>query len=214
MPSPLPNDSLTDEGLPRWILDLASADMQYTVHAVRDLEPARALEVVGVRPGRITTAVLPAGRADRDISLPRAAAGPTDAFAVLLAGRIGAWTFVFDDSGTTNDAVEQLATELLAAEGGEAISTTSTINADTDLVYAVKGGLVLHTTESLLDTASFEEVPAALGPAFATAALFDRDQLEEGTPDTFNERVVCAHTGLWPSLRELRDLPCLLGTFA
>ncbi len=208
-----PSASLTDEGLPRWIGELSSKDLAYTVHAVRELEPARALGIIGVRPARITAGVLPSTRPDRWTSLPRAALGPTDAFAVLLAARVGSWTFVFDDSGSTNDSgEEQLTTQLLAAEGTEAISTTSTINADTDLMYSLNGELTLHTTESFLDTSGYQEVPAELRAAFEAAKAFDRDQLEPGTPDTFNERMVCAHADLRFSLDELRQLPCLIGS--
>ena len=87
--------ALDDDGYPAWITGLDNDDnTNHTVHVVRGLAPADALQVAGARPAVITSCRLPAQRPDNGTSLPRAAIGPTDSGAVLLAGRIGPWSFV------------------------------------------------------------------------------------------------------------------------
>src|SRR4051812_29819610 len=93
-----PPGTLDDLGCPVWITDLADEDPNHTVHVVRDLDPADALLSLGVKPHQIRSCELPAHRVDSRTSLPRAEISPTDSGAVLVAGRMGIWTFIYDDS--------------------------------------------------------------------------------------------------------------------
>jgi hypothetical protein len=136
MPAPgFAPGTLNQGGYPAWIADLGSREAaNHTVHVISDLEPAVALQLLGAEQYLITPCQLPAGRHDRSTSLPRAAIGPADCSAVLLAGRIGAWTFVYDDAGLTSfPAGHAPPAKLLSAYGRTAATSTTTLNACTDL---------------------------------------------------------------------------------
>jgi hypothetical protein len=204
-------DLLTPHGTPRWLADLTDDDEVCSVLAVRDLEPARALELLGVRPAHITSdAILPPLSPEGvSFSLVRAAIEPTDASAVFLAAKHGPWTFVFHD---TNEIHMSGATEVLAAEGGEAISVGNTIKSQNYFVYSVGGELVVEEDYSIAEMLTDEQIPEALRPAVDAARAFDRSHLEPDSPDAFNERVLCAHADLRFSLDDLRAKPYLIGT--
>jgi hypothetical protein len=60
MPTPgFPAGTLDEDGFPVWITDLAVHDPNHTVHVVRGLAPADALQILGARPGIITPCQLP-----------------------------------------------------------------------------------------------------------------------------------------------------------
>ena len=64
---------------------------------------------------------------------------------MLLAGRIGIWTFIYDDSGLTSFGADFAPpAKVLSANGREAATSTYTINADTSLAYAVDGEVLFH----------------------------------------------------------------------
>jgi hypothetical protein len=222
MPVPTPSfpaGTLDDNGFPVWITDLAARDdPNHTVHVVRGLAPADALQVVGARPGVITPCQLPARQPHT--SLPRAAIGPTDSGSVLLAGQIGPWTFVYDDMGLTSfgedpDGPAQFAppAKMLSAGGREAATSTLTINADTDLAYSVDGDLLLHATEGV-DPAG-DDVPAGLRAAIDAAGNFRSADSHDGKLDCgMNMRVLCALAGLNVTLDDLRQIPLLAAPFS
>ncbi|MFE9367349.1 hypothetical protein ACFYNN_32200 [Streptomyces sp. NPDC006978] len=55
--------------------------------------------------------------------------------AALLAGRVGEWTFVYDDSGCTFED----AAEALSADGRTGATSVFSINGDASFTYAVDG---------------------------------------------------------------------------
>jgi hypothetical protein len=86
---------------PVWSEGLANDDPNHLVHVVRDFDPRAALQVLGAEPDRIVPCVLPAAKPDEWTSLPQAALG-TDATGdstVLLAGRLGSWTWSMTTRG-------------------------------------------------------------------------------------------------------------------
>ena len=218
MPTPgFPAGTLSADGFPIWIDGLADEDPNHTVHVVRDLAPTDAMQVVGAKlgtkPGMITPCQLPAQRPPAGTSLPRAAIGPTDSVvSVLLAGQVGAWTFVYDDLGLTayvEDPEEPSGStppaKMLSAGGREAATSTWTINADTHLAYAVNGKLLLETGDDV-DPAK-DDIPAGLRAAIEAAGNFESedDDLDSG----INMRVLCALAGLNITLEDLRKIPLL-----
>lgn len=103
MPAPgFPPHTLDDDGCPIWITELAGQDPNHTLHVVRGLEPAAALEAVGAKPHLFRPCELPQRKPDEWTSLPAAALeiDPGEC-AALLAGRVGEWTFVYEDAGAT-----------------------------------------------------------------------------------------------------------------
>lgn len=113
MPTPgFPLNTLDPEGTPIWISELATGDPNHILHVVRGIDPVEAL---AAKPGLIQLCVLPDSKPDEWTSLPCAALGiKPGTSAALLAGRIGEWTFVYDDSGFTHD---DEATKALSADG-------------------------------------------------------------------------------------------------
>ncbi|MDH6117280.1 DUF6461 domain-containing protein [Kitasatospora sp. GAS204B] len=218
MPTPgFPADTLDEDGTPVWITDLASEHPNHTVHVVRDLSPQDALLALGAKPALITSCELPAERPDEWTSLARAAIGPTDSGAVLLAGRVGDWTFVYDDGGLTGFTLDgDTPATLLSATGREAATSTFSINADTNLEYAVDGESLFAVYEELDPTADEEEeIPAALRDAVEAAGTFDQEDLDEGEPDgAINLRVLCALAGLRCTLDDLRRIPLWAAPFS
>ncbi|MER8188310.1 DUF6461 domain-containing protein [Kitasatospora sp. NPDC094015] len=210
MPTPgFAPGTLDEDGTPVWITDLSPEDPNHTVHVVRGLSPTEALMALGAKPGLIVPCELPAERPDEWTSLARAATGAHDSGAVLLAGRIGEWTFVHDDSGLTcYDEDGEPPAAVLSAAGGTAASSTFTVNADTSLAYAVDGELRFFVTEELDPVQDTESIPAGLRAAVEAAGVFEEDGLDEGEPDGgINLRVLCALAGLDRTLEDLRRIP-------
>ncbi|MEU1497846.1 DUF6461 domain-containing protein [Streptomyces sp. NPDC005732] len=210
MPTPgFPPDTLSSEGLPVWIGELADEVMNHSLHVVRGLEPAQALRALGVEPRSIETCELPAAKPDERTSLPRAALGNApEGAAGLLAGRVGEWTFVYDDSGYTFDG----SAEALSAGGRTAVTSVYTLNGDASLDYAVDGEIV---EEIFIDDLSLEEdlpgLPAELRAAFEAAGTADREDLEPGEADSLIAmRATCALAGLALTLDAVRRVPLLV----
>ncbi|GHF57536.1 hypothetical protein FHX82_000184 [Amycolatopsis bartoniae] len=210
MPTPsFPPDTLDPEGTPLWIAELANDDPNHALHVVRGLEPAEVLDALGVKPHLVRPCELPAEKPDEWTSLPGAALGvkPGTA-AALVAGRVGEWTFVYDDSGHTVSDEETVA---LSVGGRAAATSVFTINADTSLVYAVDGEEVANINGDNLDLAEdLPGLPPELRTAFEVAGTVELDYLEPGEPDyDILMRAICALAGLTFTPDELRRLPLL-----
>jgi hypothetical protein len=215
MPTPgFPAGTLSEDGFPIWVMDLSDEHTVGTVHVVRGLDPGDALLALGASPAGITRCTLPAGRPGQAVSsLPRAAIGPVSATAVLLAGQVGGWTFVYDDLGLTafGDDAETRGgkappARMLSRDGREAATSTFTICGDTLLSYAADGGRLLEASGNV-DPAE-DDIPAGLRTAIRLAGNFgsgDNDDLDDG----INMRVLCALAGLSITLDELRKIPLL-----
>jgi hypothetical protein len=212
MPTPaFPPNTLDPEGEPTWLVELASEDPNHTLHVVKNLEPAEALERLGANPRLFRPCELPATRPNAHTSLPGAALdiGPGNS-AALLAGRLGEWTFVYDDAGYTFPEEHTIP---LSADGRTAASSLYTINADASLSYAVNGEQLTYINVDDLDLEEdVPDMPAELRAAFDAAGVVDIEGAEPGEADyTIAMRVVCALAGLTFTLDDLRRIP-LLGT--
>ncbi|MFJ9562792.1 DUF6461 domain-containing protein [Streptomyces fuscichromogenes] len=211
MPTPgFPPSTLDSEGTPIWISDLAAGDPNHILHVVRGIEPAEALEELGAKPGLIQSCELPDSKPNEWTSLPCAALGTAPgACAVLLAGRIGEWTFVYDDSGFTfDDAV----TKALSADGRAAATSVYTINGDAHLTYAVDGEQVEWVNvDDLLVEEDLAGMPAELRAAFEAAGIAEWEGLEPGEADSLIAmRAACALAGLALTLSDVRRVPLLV----
>jgi hypothetical protein len=218
VPTPgFPAGTLSDAGFPRWIDALEDEYANSTVHVVRGLPAAEALQVIGARPALFMTCVPPRGQADGQTSPPETVFGQPDCEAVLLAGQVGAWTFVYDSLGDTGYGEDPQRrgsfvsmAELLSAGGREAASSTFSINADTNLFYAVDGDLLLQAVEEI--DPEGDDIPAGLQAAVEAAGKFESagDADEYDGPDAaVNMRVVCALAGLHLTLEDLRGIPLI-----
>ncbi|MPY30203.1 hypothetical protein FNH09_02415 [Streptomyces adustus] len=205
-----PRNTLDSEGLPVWIRDLASEDPNHSLHVVRDMGPVRALEALRVEPASIQQCVLPDQKPNRYTSLPSAAlGGDTGDAATLLAGRIGQWTFVYDDLGYTVDG----AAEVLSRGGRTAVTTVYTINGHASLHYAVDGEEI---EEVVIDELSLEErlpgMSTELVAAFEAAGIADWEDLEPGEVDSLiGMRVACAMAGAVLTLDDIRRMHLVMG---
>jgi hypothetical protein len=176
---------------------------------VRGLAPAGALEAIGARPARFMTCVLPGAEAVP----PRQVFGRPGCEAVLLAGQVGDWTFVYDglgDTGYGEDPHRRYAfvsmAEILSAGAREAASGTFTIEADTSLSYAADGRLLLDAGEPLDPGEDY--IPSGLRAAVEAAGTFGPAGERNRGPDlAVNIRVVCALAGLTLTPKDLRALP-------
>ncbi|QWF83351.1 DUF6461 domain-containing protein [Amycolatopsis sp. CA-230715] len=209
MPKPdFPPNTLSDEGNPLWIDELANADPNHAVHVVRDLEPAEALKRLGANPESFRSVELPDSKPSDHHSLPSTALGiEPGTGAALLAGRIGDWTFVYDDSGYTNDD-----TLLALSDGGRSAATSYfSINADASLTYAVDGEQLAWVNIDDLDLETdLPEMPAELRAAFEAAGTVDLDYLEPGEADySIAMRAVCTLSGLTCTIDDIRRIPLL-----
>ncbi|WP_405914798.1 hypothetical protein [Streptomyces sp. NBC_00728] len=204
-----PRNTLDAEGLPVWIREIASEDPNHSLHVVRDMGPVRALEALRVEPASIRRCVLPDKKPNQYTSLPSAAFdGGTGDAATLLAGRIGQWTFVYDDLGYTFDGTA----EILSRGGRRAVTTVYTINGHASLHYAVDGEEI---EEVVLDELSLGErlpgMPAELVAAFEAAGIADWEDLEPGEADSLvGMRVACAMAGAVLTLDDLRRIPLVM----
>ncbi|WP_399895626.1 hypothetical protein ACGH7X_39775 [Streptomyces sp. BBFR51] len=210
MPTPgFPPDTLTSEGLPAWIDDLACGDPNHILHVARGIEPAKALEALGAEPELIRSVELPDSKPDEWSSLPGAALGvEPGTSAVLLAGRVGEWTFVYDDAGETYD---DEATSALSRDGRTAATSVYTINGDASFTYAVDSRLVASIdVENLLLEEDLPGMPAELRAAFEAAGIADWEDLEPGEVDSLiGMRTACALAGLTLTLSDIRRVPLL-----
>jgi hypothetical protein len=219
VPTPgFPVGTLGDAGFPAWVDALAGEDAHCTVHVVRGLAPAGALAAIGARPATFMTCVPPGGQAGGQTSPPRAVFGQPGCEAVLLAGQVGAWTFVYDGLGDTASGEDPQRrgsfvsmAEILSAGGREAASGTFSINADTSLFYAVDGDLLLHAVEEV--DPHGDDIPAGLRAAVEAAGKFESADNEAGAYDgpdaAVNMRVACALAGLNLTLEDLRGIPLI-----
>ncbi|WP_250288026.1 DUF6461 domain-containing protein [Streptomyces atroolivaceus] len=211
MPTPgFPPSTLDSEGTPIWISDLANCDPNHILHVVRGIEPAEVLQVLGAKPGLIRSCELPDGRPDEWTSLPCAALGiAPGTSAALLAGRIGQWTFVYDDSGFTYD---DAMTKALSADGRTAAMSVYTINGDASLTYAVDGEQIEWVNVDDLDPEEdVPAMPAELRTAFEAAGTVEMEGFEPGEADgLITMRAACALAGLALTLDDVRRLPLLI----
>lgn len=204
-----PKDTLDSEGLPVWIRDLACEDPNHSLHFVRNMDPVQALEVLRVDPGSIRPCVLPDTKPNQYTSLPRAAfAGGSEDAATLLAGRIGQWTFIYDDFGYSFDGTA----ESLSSEGRTAITTVYTINGHAILHYAVDGEEVEEVIiDDLILEERLPEMPTELAAAFTAAGIADWEDLEPGEVDSLiGMRAACALAGNALTLDDIRRIPLLM----
>ncbi|CAG6390718.1 hypothetical protein NMG29_10015 [Streptomyces cocklensis] len=204
-----PRKTLDPDGSPVWIAGLASQDPNHSLHVAQNIEPRQALEALGVDAGSIRPCVLPDSKPNPYTSLPSAAfADDTGDAATLLAGRIGQWTFVYDDLGYTFDGTA----EILSRGGRTAMTTVYTINGHAGLYYAVDGEEV---EEVVIEGLRLEErlpgMPAELAAAFESAGIADWEDLEPGEVDSLiGMRVACALAGVIVTLDDIRGIPLLM----
>ncbi|WP_216894189.1 hypothetical protein [Nocardia alni] len=202
-------DALDEFGCPTWISELAIDDPNHLLHVVRDLGPADALELLGAERRSITSCELPAERPDRWTSLPRAAIAPLNPTAVLLAGRIGEWTFVYDDLGLTlglpqPEGQSLEAAQLLSDKGKVAATGFVTMDGPAGFIYAVDGDLLTSQELSALEELA-DDTPAEVRGAFETAGAYDIE-----LDDYINMRAACILAGLPSTMRGLRHIPLLV----
>jgi hypothetical protein len=214
MPTPgFPAGTLSVSGFPAWLDDLTE---HFMLHVVRGLTPADALAGIGARPATFMSCALPGEQADVEAQLSLPVYGQCDA--VLLAGQVGAWTFVYDglgDTGEVEDPQQRYSfvptAKILSADGREAASTYLSVNADTLLTYAVDGDLLLDMGEYV--DPQGHDIPAGLGAAVESAGTFvtaDEESHENDGPDmAVNIRVVCALAGLNLTQEGLRKIPLI-----
>jgi hypothetical protein len=207
-----PPHTLDASGAPVWISGLAGDDPNHTVHVVRGLAPAAALEVLGARPETFRECALPQDKPDRWMSLPAAALGLEPEDGCLLAGSIADWTFVYDDLAYTSHDD----TPPLSAAGRTAATSMFSVNADASLTYAVDGEPLAWISADDLDLAAdLPTLPAELRAAFEAAGTVAHDYLPEGAVDyDICMRAVCALAGLRCTLEDLRGMPLVLAPFA
>ncbi|WP_268247669.1 hypothetical protein [Lentzea flava] len=184
----------------------------HTVHVVSGLEPAEALEILGAKPRLFQPCELPDGKPDRWTSLPAAALGiESGASGALLAGRIGEWTFVYDDSMAT----DHLSTPSLSANGRSAATSMFSIHANASLSYFVNSEQLawIDIHDDLEE--NLPSMPADLRAAFDAAGIFGLDgDVEPGKhDDAILMRAVCALAGLTCTLSDLRRIPLLVTAF-
>jgi len=207
-----PLKTLDSEGMPLWISGLAEEDPNHSVHVVRGLEPAEALEALGAKPRLFRRFELP-DELDGWTSLSAAPLefDPDNYSALLLAGRVGEWTFVYDNFGATvHDETPEL-----AADGRTAATSMLSINADASMTYFVdKEELAWINVDDLELERDLPTMPDELRAAFAAAGTFDLDYLEPGEADySICMRAVCALADMRCILDDLRRIPLVVTPF-
>ncbi|MDT8912056.1 DUF6461 domain-containing protein [Amycolatopsis sp. PS_44_ISF1] len=207
-----PAGTLDEEGMPRWLAEIQNDNLVHTMWVVRGLEPAAALPLLDTDPEEIRPCVLPATKnPDDERSLAAIALGLDLRQTVIVAGRVGDWTFVFEDSGYGVYVNELPAVVELSRDGQEAASTTFTINGDVNLEYAADGQHLFLESTSALDP---ERAPDRLLPAFAGAGVGCSPWSgEDDLDDYLCLRVLCALAGLALTPGELRQLPLLAAPY-
>jgi|GEM_PF-3510044 len=207
-------DHLDETGSPAWINALGGEeyDPNHLVHVVRDLEPADALELLGVDRQAIRPCVLPTRSLGDQTSLARAAIDPLNPIVVLIAARIGEWTFIYDDLGETGYLwhLEQrpplVATEALSAKGGIAATSHVAMTGHIDFIYAVDGNIqACHSDNGFAPTDLEDDAPAEVRAATEAAGTVDVEH-----DDGITMRIICALTGLPRTLAELREIPLVI----
>jgi hypothetical protein len=205
-------ETVDEEGCPRWITEIASENPNHLVHVVRDVEPARALALLGADPQSIRPCELPDERPDEWTSLAKAAIFPNAPETVLVAGRVEGWTFVYDDLGSTlflwhlPERPPLNGTETLSAEGAVAATSHRDINGNSGFQYAV-GGQTMVWAEALDEVRELgEEAPPEIQVAVGVAGASESDEDHGG-----NMRMICALAGLPFTMEELRRIPLLVG---
>ncbi|MTD55402.1 hypothetical protein GKO32_15650 [Amycolatopsis sp. RM579] len=185
---------LDEEGGVRWIEALTDEDPHHLVHVVRGLEPAEALVALGAKEKLIRVWEL-----SED--------GPGEG--TLLAGRVGEWTFVYDNQAATWD---EDSTTALSADGRTAATSMYSINADVSLTYAVDGKVVSWVNRDDLDLeADLPGMPAELRSAFEAAGNVEQEDFEPGEADfDICMRAICALAGLYCTIDDIRRLPLLV----
>ncbi|MFR9728287.1 hypothetical protein ACL03H_03595 [Saccharopolyspora sp. MS10] len=204
-----PPGTLDEDGYPIWLSELDVLDPNHTVHLVRDLEPREALRILGADAEAATVRALPAERPDGWTSVLRAALGSPDCMSALLAVRIGGWTAVFDDAGSTfaiggleslrgllagartgdfsalraqDPPVMRSPAVVLSEAGGPAITVHHNISSLISLDYAVDGESAFATNSDDIDFLE-EEPPAEVAAAIRAAGVVPDDELEEDETD-------------------------------
>lgn len=202
-------DTLDESGCPVWISELAADDPNHLVHVVRDLAPADALALLGADRLSITSSELPTERVDEWTSLPRAAISPLNPLAVLLAGRIGDWTFVYDDLGLTlylpsPQGRPLHTTEVLSGKGKVAATAYVTVTGKAGFSYAADGELLAAQGSDEPEELD-DDTPADVRAAFELAGTCDVE-----FDDHFGMRALCVLAGLPPTLEAFRRIPLLV----
>lgn len=200
--------ALDESGCPAWISALAAEDPNHLVHVVRDLEPAAALELLGVERDSIASCELPVATVDEQTSLIRSAISPANPTAVLLAGRTGDWTFIYDDLGLTfglwDGSKPQDAATVLSVQGNVAATGYSTITGHAGLLYAIDGEPLVN--QELFDLTELDgDSPAEVRTAVELASAFDTQ-----FDDYLSMRAVCILAALPRTLEDLRNVSLLV----
>jgi hypothetical protein len=130
-----------------------------------------------------------------------------------LAGRVGEWTFVYDDSGFTFED----AAEAASADGRTGATSVFSINGNAGLTYAVDGKQVAwvdgRRRRSRLGGGT-SPYAAELRAAFEAAGTVEEEGIEPGEADsTIAMRAVCALAGLPLTLSALRQVPLVVLPF-
>lgn len=205
-------ETLDDEGTPQWISALADEDPNHSVHVVRGLEPAAALEALGAK-ARLFRPFGLADQLDGWACLSDASFDfdPKEYAALLLAGQVGEWTFIYDNFGAT----EHDETAALAADGRTAATSMLSINADASMTYLVDGDeLAWINVDDLEFERDLADMPDELRAAFEAAGTFDVDYLEAGEADySICMRAISALAGMRCTLADLRRIPLLVTPF-
>ncbi|WP_067666242.1 hypothetical protein [Nocardia miyunensis] len=209
-------DQLDETGCPTWLSALAGEeyDPNHLVHIVRDLEPADALAVLGVDPQDIGPCVLPAREPGDQASLARAAIDPRNPTVVLIAARVGDWTFIYDDLGETGYLwhLEQRppveAVEALSAAGVAAASSIVSMTGHIGFSYAVDGEILYGRANDECYPSDLAGVPAEVRAAVEAAGAYDGE-----SDDGITMRMICALGGLPRTLDELRAIPSLIAPY-
>ncbi len=215
MPKPyFAPDQLDETGCPTWISELAGTehDPNHLVHVVRDIYPAEALELLGADPEEIRPCVLPTRDPDEKTSLARAAIHPLNPIVVLIAARIGDWTFIYDDLGETGflwhlDQRPPLdSTEALSTKGGVAATAGVAITGHISFTYAVDGDIKAGYSDHGFEAADLEDDT----PPEVRAAAEAAGTIEGEYDDGITMRMISALTGLPRTMAELREIPLLI----
>ncbi|WP_156959542.1 hypothetical protein [Nocardia sp. BMG51109] len=216
MPEPYFSPEQLDEtGSPAWINALGGEeyDPNHLIHVVRDLEPADALEVLGVDRQAIGPCVLPTRNPDDRTSLARLAIAPLNPTVVLIAARIGDWTLIYDDLGETGYLwhLEQRppveAAEALSAKGTVAATSNVAMTGHIGFTYAVDGNILFWRSHDEFDP-DLDDAPAEARAATESAGTIDAE-----FDDGVTMRTICALTGLPRTLAELREIPLMIAPY-